>query len=267
MLLFIRYTQGLADDGIYTRLRDASGNYWNFATLAWNVALTTPCKVFLVETQDADDSLYSGSAAIPAGGPWIEEIVLEASGRVVGYETTQGAVDSETLSIKRSLFGYIGNASNIFSKVQGSFVGTIDFYVCSFANFSANMANPTGTLVCSLSSTGVMSNATNIATSGEVLFFKLSSSTVFSCLADTIVNIYNYANKGNIRCYVPLGAAYVSAVGAYYPTLESGLLVYEGGNLISFGETAYGKSLAMIPGIDWTRITQPVQLVTTAVVV
>ncbi len=267
MLLFIRYNQGLADDGIYTRLRDASGNYWNFTTTVWDAALSAPCKVFLYETQDADDSLYSNTATIPAGGPWIEETVLNATGRVIGYDTTTGVVDSETLNLKQSLFGYIGHASNVFSKVQGSFVGTLDFYVCTFAAFSANMANPTATQICSLASTGVMSNVTNIATSGEVLFFKLSSSTAFSCLADTIVNIYNYANKGNIRCYVPLGAAYVAAVGAYYPTLDSGLLVYEGGNLISFGETAYGKSLAMIPGIDWTRISQPVQLTTTAVIV
>jgi len=267
MLLFIRYTEGLGDTGVYTRLRDSSGNYWNFTALTWDAAVTTPCKVFLYETQDADDSLYSNTATIPAGGPWIEETVLNASGRVIGYDTTTGVVDSEALNLKQSLFGYIGNALNVFSKVQGSFVGTLDFYVCTFANFSANMANPTATQICSLSSASVMTNVTNIATSGEVLFFKFSTSVAFSCLADTIVNIYNDANKGNIRCYVPVGAQYVAAVGAYYPTLDSGLLVYEGGNLISFGETAYGKSLAMIPGIDWTRISQPVQLTTTTVVV
>lgn len=265
MLLFIRYTEGLADTGVYARLRDASGNYWNFTTLTWDAALTALCKTFLVETQDADDSLYSASATIPIGGPWIEEMVLESSGRVIGYDTTQGAVDSETLNLKQSLFGYIGNALNVFSKVQGSFVGTIDFYVCSFASFSANMANPGGTRVCTLSSAGVMSNVSNIATPGEVLYIKLG--TTFNCLAATVINIYNSTNTGNIRCYAPLGLQYVASIGAYYPTLQSGLLVYEGGNLINLGEPAYGIALAMIPGIDWDRISQPVQLVTTQVIV
>ncbi len=272
MLLFIRYDKGLADTGIYSRLRDASGNYWNFTTLTWDAALTTPCKVFLVEHDDGDpdtvEGLYSASASIPTGGPWIEETVLVSSGRVIGYDTTQGEVDSATLNLKQSLFGYIGNASNVFSKVSGSFVGSIDFYVASFANFSANMADPaSATRICTLNATGVMSNTTNIATSGEVLFFKLSSSPAFNCLSNTIINIYNAANTGNIRIYVPLGAGYVTAVTSYYPTADSGLLVYEGGNLISFGETAYGKALGAMPGIDWDRISAPIVLTTTATVV
>jgi len=32
------------------------------------------------------------------------------------------------------------------------------------------------------------------------------------------------------------------------------------------GETAYGKALGMIPQINWDRISQPVQLTTTAVI-
>ncbi len=265
MLLFIRTTEGLGDDGVYTRLRDSSGNYWNFTALTWDAAVTTPCKVFLYETQDADDSLYSNTATIPAGGPWIEETVLNATGRVIGYDTTTGVVDSETLNLKQSLFGYIGNALNVFSKVQGSFVGTLDFYVCTFAAFSANMANPGGTRVCTLSSTGVISNVTNIATSGEVLYIKLGST--FNCLAATVVNIYNAANTGNIRCYVEKDVQYVASISAYYPTMESTLLVYQNGQLISLCESAYGRAIALIPTIDWDRISSPVQLVTTQVIV
>lgn len=269
MLLFIRYTKGLGDSAIYTRLRDATGQYWDFTASAWSATLTTNCKAFLSESlivdPDATDALYSTTKTIPAGGPWIEETVLDSTNKVLGYDNTTGNVDSATLNLQQSLFGYVGHASNVFSIVQGSFTGTIDFYATSFTNWAANPGNPTGTRVCTLSSTGVMSNVTNIATSGDVLYFKLPAT--FTCLADLVVNVYAYANKGNVRIYVPLGVQTITADYVYYPTVSSGLLVYEGGNLISFGETAYGKSLAMIPGINWDLISQPVQLTTTAVVV
>ena len=268
MLFYIRYTKALGDDAIYTRLRNADDYFWDFTNSVWVATLTADCKTFLIEREDdldPTDSLYSAPATLPAGGPWVEESVLASNGKVLGYDNTSVAVESTQLTLRQMLFAYVGNASNVFSKVCGSFVGTIDFYVCSYDDFAADMADPGGTRVCTLASTGVMSNVTNIATDGEVLYIKLSAD--FECLTATVVNLYNAANTGSTRIYVPKDVGYVAALTAYYPTTASGLLVYENSQLISLGETAYGKALGMIPNINWTNISQPVQLTTSAIIV
>lgn len=279
MLFYIRYDEGLGDTTVYTRLRNATGQFWDFTSLVWVDTETTECRVYLAERDDGDtvDSLYSASAALPAGGPWIEETVTLAAtqaipaGRVLGYGRTDTEVEDTQLTLKQILFGYIGSIANVFSKVCGSFVGTINFYTCSYDAFAANMADPGGTFICKLNASGQMLDisdvvtTTPIAVDGEVLYFKLSST--FSCLVATVVNIYNAVNTGNIRCYVPLGAGYVAGIAAYYPTTSSGLMLYENAQLISLGESAYGKALGMIPSINWTNISQPVQLTTTAVIV
>lgn len=273
MLFYIRYTQGLGDAAIYTRLRNATGKFWNFTTLAWDTAETAPCQVLLLERDDYDsvDSLYSAEVVLPAGGPWVEETILLSTNRVLGYDNTSVPIDSTQLTLRQLVIAYVGNVANVFSKVCGSFVGTFNFYACSYSQFENNMADPGGTFICKINPSGKMLDisdvvtTTPIATSGDVLYFKMSS--VFSCLAATVVNIYNATNTGNTRVYVPLGAGYIASLGAYYPTTASGLLVYENSNLISLGETAYGKALGMIPSINWDRISQPVQLTTTAVIV
>jgi hypothetical protein len=213
------------------------------------------------------ESLYSASAAVPAGGPWVEEVVRASDGRVIGYDYISAPVESISLTLKQLLYSYVGDVGNLFSKISGSFVGQIDFYVASYTQFAASLGDPGGTRVCTLSSTGVMSNITDIGTSGDVLYFKLSETpTSFSALADIVVNIYSNSNKGNIRVYVPNGAQLVSADYVYYPTSDGGLLVYENSNLVQFAETAYGKAIGMIPQINWERISQPVVLTTTSVI-
>jgi hypothetical protein len=269
MVLFIRYTKSLGDSAIYTRLRNATGQFWDFVAAAWVNSLVADCKVFLLESVFPDDvsqdALYSATASIPNGGPWVEETVLVSSGKVIGYDNTEGVTDSETLNLKQSLLAYVGDADNVFSIVAGSFTGLINFYACSLADFSANMADPANaTLVCTLGPTGVMTNVADIATSGEVLFFRLET---FNCLADLTVNIYAAAIYGNVRVYVPLGAQTIATAYVYYPTADASLLVYEGSNLITFSESAYGKSLALIPTINWDMISQPVNLTTTQVIV
>jgi len=269
MLLFIRYLKSLGDSAIYTRLRDNTARFWDFVGLSWVDGLTDNCKIWLAETQDDDtvDSLYSSQAVLPAGGPWIEETVLSSTGRVLGYDYTATSIENTQMTLRQLLFAYSGNANNVFSKVCGSFVGTINFYVCSYSDFAASMNDPSNsTLVCTLASTGVMSNTTYINTDGEVLFFKLSSSFT-ALVSPPTVNIYSAANTGNTRVYVPLGVQYVADIAAYYPTTSGGLLVYENGNLVNLGESAYGKALAQIPNINWDRISQPVQLNTTATIV
>lgn len=275
MVLFIRYTAGLGSSTIYTRLRNSAGYFWNFSTLAWqDTEDSVDCRVYLAETADSDsiESLYSSNATLPVGGPWVEEAVNSATGRVIGYDNTSIPIESTQMTLRQMLYSYIGNISNIFSKIAGSFSGTLDFYTCSYSAFSENMSDPSGSFICKLNASGQMLNISNVATTtpaavdGDVLYFKFSSSPSFNCLTSAIINIYNSINKGNTRIYVPLGAQYVATLGAYYPTTSSGLLVYENGQLISLGETAYGKALGMIPSIKWDRISQPVQLTTTSVI-
>jgi hypothetical protein len=224
---------------------------------------------------DAVDSLYSASATLPAGGPWVEETVLVSSNRVLGYDNTSVPIESTQLTLRQLVIAYVGNISNVFSKVCGSFVGTIDFYTCTYTEFSDDMEDPGGDFICKLNSSGVMLDETNTAyaadslpvVNGDVLYFTLPST--FSCLTATTVNLYNAANTGSTRIYVPKDVGYVAALTAYYPTTASGLLVYENSQLqlISLGETAYGRAIGMIPSINWSNISQPVQLTTTAVVV
>lgn len=273
MLFYIRYTQGLGDDAIYIRLRNATGEFWDFTALAWVSTESTACQVYLAEHDDTDsiDSLYSAPATLPAGGPWVEEAVLVSNNRVLGYDNTSVPIQNTSLTLREMLYAYVGSITNIFSKIAGSFVGTLDFYTCTYSAFETNMADPGGTFICKLNASGQLLDIANVVTTapilvnGDVLYMKFG--TTFSCLTATVVNLYNSVNKGNTRIYVPLGAAYVASLGAYYPTTTSGLLVYENSSLISLGETAYGKALGMIPSIDWTRISQPVQLTTTSVIV
>jgi len=275
MLFYIRYTQGLGDAAIYTRLRNATGEFWDFTNEVWVAVETTDCRTYLLERDDLDstDSLYSAPATLPAGGPWVEEVILLSTARVLGYDDTSVPIESTQITLRQMLFGYIGDASNVFSKVCGSFVGTIDFYTCSYTAFADDMEDPGGTFICKLNSSGVMLDETDTAyaddslpvVDGDVLYFTLPST--FSCLTATVVNLYNAANTGSIRIYVAKDLGYVAVITAYYPTTESGLLVYENSQLISLGETAYGKAIGMIPNINWTNISQPVQLTTTTVVV
>lgn len=271
MIFFIRYTKGLGNAAIYTRLRNATGQYWNFNYREWVNPLdeTADCRIFLNETQDGDafESLYSASSYTPDGGRWIEETVRVSDYKVIGYNYITTEIENTQLTIRQLLFGYIGDADNVFSKVCGSFTGEIEFYACSIEDFSEGMNDPANaTLITTMAATGVTDPLSGSlpATDGDVLFFKLSSG--FNCLASTVINIYNNTNTGNTRIYVPLGLQYVASIGAYYPTTSSGLLVYENGKLLSIGESAYGRALGLIPSIDWTRITQPVILSTTAVI-
>jgi hypothetical protein len=269
MIFFIRYLEGQGGTALYTRLRNAAGYFWDFGYLGWTDTEANSCKLYLAESDDGDsvESLYSAEGSVPAGGPWIEEVVRASDGRVIGYDYVTAAVENVALTLKQLLYSYVGDAANVFSKISGSFIGQVNFYAASYADFAASPADPGGTLVCTLSSTGVMSNTTNIATDGDVLYFKLSETpTAFEALADTVINIYSDANKGNVRVYVPNGAQLVAADYVYYPTSQGGLLVYENGNIVQFAETAWGKAIGMIPNINWERISQPVVLTTTSVI-
>lgn len=87
MLFFVRTTKGLGDNVIYARLKNITGQYWDFVALGWVATINLNCRVFLVEHADTDafESLYMAEAAIPPGGPWIEE-AIDAAGTVIAFD-------------------------------------------------------------------------------------------------------------------------------------------------------------------------------------
>jgi hypothetical protein len=90
MRFFIRTTKGLGNATVYARLRNSSGYFWDFVGLSWVTPITVNCKLFLPEYADNDtlESIYMGSASIPAGGPWIQEAVNDSTDSVYGSDDT-----------------------------------------------------------------------------------------------------------------------------------------------------------------------------------
>ncbi len=68
MKFYIRYIKGLGDTGIYTRLRDASGNFWDFVALEWTDTLDADCKVYFIEYPD-DDPIEISLALLNLSAP------------------------------------------------------------------------------------------------------------------------------------------------------------------------------------------------------
>jgi len=87
MLFFVRTTKGLGDSTVYARLKNVSGEYWDFSALSWVAVENANCKVLLLEYADSDilESLYMTDAPIPPGGPWIEEAV-DGAGSVIAFD-------------------------------------------------------------------------------------------------------------------------------------------------------------------------------------
>lgn len=88
MLFFVRTTKGLGDSAVYARLKNATGQYWDFTALAWVNTENSNCKVLLFEYADSDtlESLYMTDALVPPGGPWIEEAVQVSNGEVIAFD-------------------------------------------------------------------------------------------------------------------------------------------------------------------------------------
>ncbi len=108
MIVHIRDTSAQGGAAIYARLRNATGQYWDFTGLSWLTNITANCKTFLAEVADADPatSLYVGTITIPTGGPWIAEVVKESTSAVLGYDTTRddhlGGIKAKTDNIPAS---------------------------------------------------------------------------------------------------------------------------------------------------------------------
>jgi hypothetical protein len=91
MRFFVRADKSLGGSRVYARLKnsDSPPKYWNFTTSAWvGTDIDNNTRVYLSEFADGDpkESLYSGEADIPAGGPWIQEAVDDNDGSVFAYD-------------------------------------------------------------------------------------------------------------------------------------------------------------------------------------
>lgn len=105
MKFFVRTTKGLGNATVYARLRDASGQYWDFIGGVWDASETANTKLFLTEYPDGDDleSLYmASSTSLPTGGPFLEEAVDSTDDSVI-------AIDDYVMGELASVPG--GNAS------------------------------------------------------------------------------------------------------------------------------------------------------------
>lgn len=94
METFIRYTSGLGDSALYARLRNGSGQFWDFTNGEWQAGNDADTKITLTEVSDGDPStsFYGASITIPTDNVYMVEITLVADGTVLGYESTSSAV-------------------------------------------------------------------------------------------------------------------------------------------------------------------------------
>lgn len=161
---------------------------------------------------------------------------------------------------------YKGSSGNIFSRVSGSFVGSIDFHFIDDENFIANPLSPPTTggvlnnRICTLNSNGIMSNTTNLAVDGGVIFFALKS---FVALETIIINFYNDYSKTNIRIYIPSGFATIESNRPYYPSVGGILYGKQSSNRLSYlSDNPFVSVVESINTnlslIDWNKIQMPV---------
>lgn len=92
MIAFVRYTSGLGNSALYARIRNATGQFWDFVALTWG-AIGTNCKEFLTEYADSDPSTsyYSKEIVVPSASIYCIEVAVNSTSLVIGYESTKDA--------------------------------------------------------------------------------------------------------------------------------------------------------------------------------
>lgn len=157
-----------------------------------------------------------------------------------------------------NLFKYAGSASNIFSKIEGSFTGSINFYTVSMSNFLLNSANPLLTsLLCTLNSNGTMSSTSGLVNSGDLIFFTLVG---FEALSDIILNYFNFVTNSNTKFFIPKDVTTITTSIPYYPTITGILLTKvgtSGTNVAPLSDGFINTNIANMNNIDWDRISSP----------
>jgi hypothetical protein len=132
MIAFVRYTTGLGDAALYARVRNATGQFWDFVALSWGV-IGTDCKAFLTEYADSDPttSYYAAEIVVPFNGVFCIEIVVDSTSLVIGYESTKdAAADVPETGLA------VADASNSIISFKTDLPSTTDSYcVGSFVKF------------------------------------------------------------------------------------------------------------------------------------
>lgn len=164
---------------------------------------------------------------------------------------------ADTTLIRINLFKYLGSSSNVFSKISGSFVGSINFYIVDMTTFLSNSTTPfLSNLICTLGSNGVMSNTSGLVTNGDLLFFTLIG---FEALEDIIINYYNFTVNSNTSLFIPKGLKTVTTSIPYYPTISGTLLtkIGTGTDVAPLADNFINKNIANMSNINWDRISSP----------
>ena len=167
-------------------------------------------------------------------------------------------LSSDAGFIRLNLFKYLGDSSNVFSKISGSFVGSIKFYVVSMSSFISDSATPSlGNLVCTLDSLGVMSDTSGLVLDGDLIFFTLVG---FEALSDIVLNYYNFATNSNTKFFIPKDVKTVEIDVPYYPTISGTLLtrVGTGTDVSPLSDGFINSNIANMSNIDWDRIASPI---------
>jgi hypothetical protein len=133
MIAFVRYTTGLGNAALYARIRNATGQFWDFVALTWGV-IGTDCKKFLTEYADSDPSTsyYSKEIVVPSAAIYCIEIVVNSTSLVLGYESTKdaGADVPETGLV-------VADGSNSIIRFKTDLPSTTDNYCSgSFVKFT-----------------------------------------------------------------------------------------------------------------------------------
>ena len=117
MLTSVNYDSA---QGLEVRLRRSDGAFYNFTLQQWDVSDTADCRQALSEFANGDGtSLYIKSVALPAGGPFAQEIVDTTDAVIASGEASEPSgvsladIEASTVLAKES------TAQAIYSTVTG----------------------------------------------------------------------------------------------------------------------------------------------------
>jgi len=84
--IFNRLVSGLGNTGVYVRIINTGGNYYNFISSLWDVSEGANNRFFLNEYADySSTSLYAANVPIPLNGPYQVEVVLFSDFSIVQW--------------------------------------------------------------------------------------------------------------------------------------------------------------------------------------
>ena len=142
MIAFVRYTSGLGNTAIHARLRNATGQFYDFTNKNWQAGADADSKQNLVEYADSDPttSYYAKEILVPGTGIYSIEIVVDSTSTVIGYESTRDA--TMYMAEHGAVVADAGNSATFFLTNLTS--ATSDYCVGSFVKFtSGTMINQT----------------------------------------------------------------------------------------------------------------------------